>query len=300
MQYFYIVALCAMHAQIHCSLKKWPVKKQTTELPKYQSVTEQIQKVTPRINQKLNTELFEAIEEADAERVRSLLKPQSHWWFIGRKSIPDINAKLQDETPLTLAIENKYANIVKLLLEAGADPNIKKPSPFPEVDTTPLIIAVSNKSNDIVTMLLEADADPNMSDYHGTTALMYAASVGDPELVKLLLNANAKLDLINSFGLSALDYAAMYTPDLIKILLNAGAKPTKKFWEYVRPRSGLMKLVEEYNKEIEHQNKPITQAVAHALPEAGWQDVAKIIGEYAAQPLVQEIEAKEKNTAEEQ
>ncbi|WP_342273366.1 ankyrin repeat domain-containing protein [Spiroplasma endosymbiont of Acasis viretata] len=65
--------------------------------------------------------------------------------------------------PLHYGVDNGYFEIAKLLLEKGADPNIK------DVGGTPLQIAVSNFNNniEIVKLLLENDADINIQNKYG-------------------------------------------------------------------------------------------------------------------------------------
>ncbi|WP_339043682.1 ankyrin repeat domain-containing protein [Spiroplasma endosymbiont of Apeira syringaria] len=66
------------------------------------------------------------------------------------------------------AVDNCYFEIAKLLLEKGADPNIK------DVGGTPLQIAVSNFNNniEIVKLLLENDADINIQNKYGNNTIL--------------------------------------------------------------------------------------------------------------------------------
>ncbi|WP_342273365.1 ankyrin repeat domain-containing protein [Spiroplasma endosymbiont of Acasis viretata] len=70
--------------------------------------------------------------------------------------------------PLHYAVDNGYFEIAKLLLEKGADPNIK------DVGGTPLQIAVSNFNNniEIVKLLLENDADINIQNKYGNNTIL--------------------------------------------------------------------------------------------------------------------------------
>ena len=79
------------------------------------------------------------------------------------------------------------AQMVRLLLEAGADPNLR--SRFAAM--TALIWAAYRGYTDMVKALLEGSADPNVKDRKGATALMWAAHHGQTRMVQTLLKAGA-------------------------------------------------------------------------------------------------------------
>ncbi|XP_026437761.1 ankyrin-2-like [Papaver somniferum] len=72
-------------------------------------------------------------------------------------------------TPLISAIYAKSWECVKLLLQAGADPNAVA------FGNTPLVVAARHGSVDVIKRLLEAGADPNYKMNLGMTALEVAA-----------------------------------------------------------------------------------------------------------------------------
>ena len=74
-----------------------------------------------------------------------------------------------------------YSDIVKLLLENGADPNI-----IGNDGRTSLIFASKFGCTDVVKMLLKNGADPNIIDNRGKTAYDFALDTGNIEIVKLL------------------------------------------------------------------------------------------------------------------
>lgn len=143
---------------------------------------------------------------------------------------------------------------IKLLLERGADPNIrvKEVPPLRRwmyllggslawVDftgQTPFLLA--SLSGDVATMrlLLQYKADPNISTFAGTTALMAAAGVnwvvnqtfteGEPallEAVKLLWELGLDVNATNSMGLTAAMGAANRGSDsIIEFLASKGAR----------------------------------------------------------------------------
>ncbi|MEC5030653.1 MAG: ankyrin repeat domain-containing protein [Oscillatoria sp. PMC 1051.18] len=85
-------------------------------------------------------------------------------------------------TPLIIAVESKETQIVKLLLEAGANPNLS------EKDTggTPLIYAAITGSLEIINLLLKFGADRNIRDNYNETALMKAEKFSNSAAVQFL------------------------------------------------------------------------------------------------------------------
>ena len=63
-------------------------------------------------------------------------------------------------------------------------------------DLTALIIAAENGYTEIVKCLLDKGAEPNLKTKFNYTALMLAASHGHTEIVKILVDNDAYLDLI--------------------------------------------------------------------------------------------------------
>ncbi len=84
----------------------------------------------------------------------------------------DVNVKTKNgETPLNNA---RNAESIKLLLDAGADIDARD-----SVNgETPLHKATYNANIPLVQSLLEAGADPNIQDQDGRTAFLYAAFIG--------------------------------------------------------------------------------------------------------------------------
>ena len=85
------------------------------------------------------------------------------------------------ETPLCVAIRLGCMDIVKYLVENGADVNKGKPNgsrgfAFVPVGTTPLHIAVDSRNLEIIKYLVEHGADVKKQDSEGTTPLMFAKS----------------------------------------------------------------------------------------------------------------------------
>lgn len=114
-----------------------------------------------------------------------------------------LNPNVKDEegcTPLHCAANAGYVNVLRLLIEAGAEKNALSHSRH----WTPLMAAVHSKKAEAVQLMIEALADVNLAKKydddteheagHGPTALWLAAAGGSLELVRLLLEARADID----------------------------------------------------------------------------------------------------------
>ena len=99
------------------------------------------------------------------------------------------------------------ANLVKLLLKFGADPNAKEYNDVGE--KTPLHYAVELNNYELTIMLLDNGANPTLGDKRGLTVLHYAARQGFMEIVKLLLKYGADINLRDSNGFNAAHWAKM-------------------------------------------------------------------------------------------
>jgi ankyrin repeat protein len=86
------------------------------------------------------------------------------------------------------AINRGDVDDVKKLLAKGAPVNEKDE----HLGRTPLIMASMTGHTEIVKMLLERGADPNGTDMEGWTAIRYAHAYGHDEIVELLRNAGAR------------------------------------------------------------------------------------------------------------
>ncbi|KAF9770612.1 hypothetical protein IL306_011820, partial [Fusarium sp. DS 682] len=92
-------------------------------------------------------------------------------------------------TPLRYAVLKEQHNVVEMLLEAGADPNINFEG------CLSILASTSDKQPDTVRLLLEKGADPNMSFCRGFTPLTHAACLGHEKKVEILLEYGATVDL---------------------------------------------------------------------------------------------------------
>jgi ankyrin repeat protein len=131
----------------------------------------------------------------------------------------DPNAKnRRNATALLWAVTD--AGAVRLLLEHGADPNIKSIE-----GRTPLYLASTEPAGvDIVKLLLDKGADPNGKDLTGRTPLMAASTAGNTEAMRLLIAKGAKVNASMGSGSTAIiNAAASRNLSAVQFLIDQGA-----------------------------------------------------------------------------
>jgi len=105
----------------------------------------------------------------------------------------------------------------RLLIEKKCDVNIL---PTHDFGKTPLMWASCTSNRDLLKVLLEAKADPNMKTKNGSTPLHLAASQPDPEICILLTDADADLYTVNNAGMTALMIAVSFLRrDVVHMML---------------------------------------------------------------------------------
>lgn len=97
------------------------------------------------------------------------------------------SVELGEPSPLLINKFSRDPQILKALLEHGANPNVKT-----ETGETPLLMAVSRGDEGDVRMLLEHGADVN-AELDGITPVFYAVDYQQYEIAKILIEANAKV-----------------------------------------------------------------------------------------------------------
>ena len=116
--------------------------------------------------------------------------------------------------------------IFQLLLEGGADPNCKSLH-----GDIPLHMAVMSGHTGVVHMLLNGGAQPNKEDKNGCTALHIAVNnySNSKYVVQMLLERGADPNMTNQWGQTPLHFASTKQyKDVIKVLLDRGAQLNKE------------------------------------------------------------------------
>ena len=142
----------------------------------------------------------------------------------------DINAPISAGLlPIHLAAIHGQPDCIRLLISAGADPNLRTSN---GAGATALLFAARSGRTQNVVALAQAGADPNLASQRaGRTALHYMAAVGSVQGVAALLAAGADVDVVDKATEDACRSpctplgAAMWcgNPNALPTLLRAGA-----------------------------------------------------------------------------
>ncbi|MEL1254996.1 ankyrin repeat domain-containing protein [Flavobacterium sp. DGU38] len=119
------------------------------------------------------------------------------------KSNPDlINSLNENKTsPLILACYRGNTEVAKFLIENVKDINYNSDM------GTALMAATYKNYPQLVKLLLEKKANPNLTDANGTTALSLATQFKNSELIKLLLDYKVDKTIKDNKGKTAFEYA---------------------------------------------------------------------------------------------
>ena len=178
------------------------------------------------------TALYEAVDLQNIESVREILESAQP------PRGADLNGEVicgVESSPLILASMKGNIEVLRLLLDNGADPNIQNRN-----GSTALIYALRrdwsrvNDLNDpgrinIIRLLLNRGADINIRDHIGRTVLMEASSFGKLEIVRLLLERGADPTITSKSGRTALTIASENT----KYRYGSGTPPDPVYIEIV-------------------------------------------------------------------
>ncbi|KAJ7759528.1 ankyrin repeat-containing domain protein [Mycena metata] len=120
---------------------------------------------------------------------------------------------------LFVASQNGHLDVVKFLIEHGADVNAENENGY-----TSLYLASQNGHLDIVKFLVENNANIEASDKYGYTSLYRASANGHLEVVKFLIEHGANTEASNKGGWTSLSIASHNgCLDVVKFLIEHGA-----------------------------------------------------------------------------
>jgi cytohesin len=170
-----------------------------------------------------NDDLYKAIADNDSEKVGKLLAkgadPNSRKiCYVDGPDYGGVTTEFERDSPLTAAAKSNQEEMVRLLLDAGANPNTPD-----EYGTPPLSTALQLRHPIAAAAIIAHGADPNRRDSEGFTPLMLAAQRGDINNVKALLAAGADPEARDRSGDSAATWASGDRP-ILSLLRQASKK----------------------------------------------------------------------------
>ncbi|MEO6539296.1 MAG: ankyrin repeat domain-containing protein [Ferruginibacter sp.] len=167
-----------------------------------------IQAVDILKKQKQELDIFEATSIGDLDIVKNQIEKNSG---LTNSYSPD------GFTPVGLAAFFGHYDIVKFILEEGANPNLAANNEF---RVAPIHSACAISNYDIAVLLIKHGADVNAKQMQGVTPLHSAAHNGQTKLAKLLIESGADVNSQMDNGQTALFMAEeknfQETTELIK------------------------------------------------------------------------------------
>ena len=156
--------------------------------------------------------LWQASKEGNKEEVKRLIL-HAGWIDVncfevsdqsGRQSTPIVKLYFDNGaepkmvttkmvTPLHLAAYRGHTDVVQLLLDRKADPNLVNPdTSVQDANVAALHLAALNGHKEVVQVLLDGGANPNVQAFDGWTPLRLARANGCKDVAKLLVARGAK------------------------------------------------------------------------------------------------------------
>lgn len=156
-------------------------------------------------------DIHEFAQKGNLESVKALIE----------KDPELVNAKDKDgRTPLHWACRGVHLEVVKFLVEKGADVNAEDSSKI-----VPLHSLATRNSAKAIAVLAAKGANVDTKDYGGNTALHYAAMSNAADAVALLVKKGADIESREDYGRTPLLLCARERggPKTTRVLLEAGA-----------------------------------------------------------------------------
>ena len=118
---------------------------------------------------------------------------------------------------LNIAARSGNGEVVRFLLRSSAQVDL----PSDDRGSSALIDGAMGRYFDIIKDLIEAGADPNMRSNAGQTALVVAVGADDEESATVLIKAGANPDIEDNMGVSARKYATLFRKTKMLALFDA-------------------------------------------------------------------------------
>lgn len=156
-----------------------------------------------------------------------------------------------ERTPLMVAVQHGKSDVVKFLLEAGANPNLQ------DNWGNSALMFLPNKGIKIAEELFKYKANPNLKNDNEETPLMKIEY--DRDIAQLLIKNGAIIDVQNKSGNTALMLRVRTIPYfMVKTLLESGANPNiknkygKTAYEMADDRIYVKNLIRKYQDILEN------------------------------------------------
>ncbi|KAI1352971.1 hypothetical protein F5Y01DRAFT_303644 [Xylaria sp. FL0043] len=205
-----------------------------------------------------------------------------------RQLVHEKSADLEDgdlgQTPLLLAASGGHAEVVKLLLERGADPESEDIH-----EHTPLLLAAGGGCKEIIQLLLARGANLEARDRYGRTPLSLAAENGGEEAVRLLLENGADVQSCSNFDKKLFWAAEKGCERIVELSFDHGAnvvsqsvdRRTALLRATERNHEAVVKLLLDYGADIECQSATGMTPLAEAAAR-GHHEVVKLLLDHGA------------------
>ena len=204
--------------------------------------------------------------------------------------VDEVESMLHDPQDPCIAVVNGNVEVVRLLLEARADPDMC----VSVLGNTPLFVAADFGNVEVARLLLESGADKEKSNGDGETPLHYAIHGGCSgycHVVRLLLESGADPDKPDQDGDPPLVHAsATGNLEIVQLLLNSGADkekgaPTGETPLICAAQNGHLEVVRNLLESAAHVDKCEDNGATplHMASEHGQLEVVQLLLESGAE-----------------
>ncbi|KAI1504861.1 hypothetical protein F5X99DRAFT_431896 [Biscogniauxia marginata] len=233
--------------------------------------------------------LIAASAQANEARVCDILAEEPPW------------TSATDHDALRQALQKVAArgklSIVRLLLDRGAEVNVKRENESPAI-----VKAAEGGHATVVSELLVHGADPDARTRSGQTALFSACLRGHDKTVEVLLNGGASIEARDKEGRSPLLFLASekptkakWTVDTLKLLVEKGADlevkdhigRTPLLWAATNGNLGLARVLLESRADISatnHRGRTPLHLAAESNDKTHREDMVKLLISHGANP----------------